>query len=128
MTDNIVVLNTCATEADAEHVARALVNARLAGCVTLIPAARSIYHWQGAVEENTECLLLIKSSRELFPELQAEIEKLHSYAVPEVMALPVVAGSENYLNWLTASLRNPAAPTPAMAPVNAPDNPEAAGE
>ena len=109
MTDNIVVLNTCATEADAERLGRALVDARLAACVTLIPSARSIYHWQGTVEENTECLLLIKSSRALFPALQLEIEKLHGYAVPEVMALPVVAGSENYLNWLNTTLRHPEA-------------------
>jgi periplasmic divalent cation tolerance protein len=124
MTDHIVVLNTCATEADAERLSRALVDARLAACVTILPGARSIYHWQGAVEENTECLLLIKSSRELFPALQAEIEKLHSYAVPEVLALPVVAGSDNYLNWLKASLREPAEPVAVIAPVN----PEAAAE
>ena len=116
MTDNIVLLNTCATEAEAERLARALVEARLAACASIVPAVRSFYHWQGALEENAECLLIIKSSRDLFPAIQIEIEKLHSYAVPEILALPVVAGSENYLNWLKAGLRASEDPAPVARP------------
>ena len=116
MTDNIVVLNTCETEADAERLARALIEARLAACVSVVPGLRSFYHWQGALECNSECLLLIKTSRALFPALQMEIEKLHSYAVPELLALPVVAGAENYLNWLHSGLRIEEAAAPVAAP------------
>jgi periplasmic divalent cation tolerance protein len=116
MTENIVVLNTCETEADAERLARALVEARLAACVSVVPGVRSFYHWQGALEANSECLLLIKTSRALFPALQLEIERLHTYAVPELLALPVVAGSENYLQWLAAGLRDPDDPGPVPVP------------
>ena len=70
-------------------MARALVEARLAACVSLSPRpCAAIYHWQGALESSTECLLLIKTSRALFPALQLEVERLHSYAVPELLALP----------------------------------------
>jgi periplasmic divalent cation tolerance protein len=105
MTDKIVVLSTCANPVDAERVARALVEARLAACVNVVPGLRSYYRWQGALESSEEVLLLIKSSRELFDELKLAIEKLHPYEVPEVVALPIVAGSENYLEWMGAGLR-----------------------
>ena len=105
MTDKIVILSTCETEEEAQRLARALLDARLAACINVIPRVRSVYRWKGAVETADECLLLIKSSRALFEPLQAAITKLHSYEVPEVIALPVVAGAENYLSWLGASLR-----------------------
>ena len=66
MTDKIVVLSTCATEEEAAKLARALVEARVAACVTMVPGARSVYRWQGAIESAAECLLVIKSSRPLF--------------------------------------------------------------
>jgi len=116
MTENIVVLNTCENEADAERLARALVEARLAACVSVVPGVRSFYHWQGGLETAAECLLVIKTSRALFPALQLEIEKLHSYAVPEMLALAVVAGSENYLAWLNAGLRGLDDPGPVPVP------------
>lgn len=121
MTDNIVVLNTCPTEADAERLARALVEAHLAACVSVMPGLRSFYHWQGALETASECMLVIKTSRALFPALQQEIEKLHSYAVPELLALPVVAGADNYLAWLNSGLRSPdeVAGAPTAAPESA---------
>jgi periplasmic divalent cation tolerance protein len=105
MTDKIVVLSTCANEADASRVSRALVEARLAACVSVIPGLRSYYRWQGELETSDEFLLLIKTSRDLFAELKIELEKIHPYEVPEILALPVVAGAENYLNWLGANLR-----------------------
>lgn len=104
MTDKIVILSTCANEDEAERLARALVDARLAACVNVLPRMRSFYRWKGAVENAAECLLLIKSSRQLFPELLAAIEKLHSYDVPEVVVLPIVDGAANYLNWLGENL------------------------
>jgi periplasmic divalent cation tolerance protein len=105
MTDKIVVLSTCATEAEAEKLARELVESRLAACVNVLPGVRSIYRWQGHVETAAEWLLIIKSSRELFPELRAALEKGHSYEVPEMLALPVVEGAPNYLNWFEGQLK-----------------------
>jgi periplasmic divalent cation tolerance protein len=104
MTDKIVVLSTCATEAEAETLARSMVEQRLAACVNVIPRIRSYYRWKGALESADECLLLIKSSRDRFPQLMAALEKAHSYEVPEVLALQVVDGAANYLNWLEASV------------------------
>ncbi len=100
MTDKIVVLSTCESEEQASSIARHLVEKRLAACVNIVPGARSIYRWKGAVEEASEWVLLIKSRRELFPQLRAELEKMHSYEVPEAIALPIVDGSEAYLEWL----------------------------
>jgi periplasmic divalent cation tolerance protein len=105
MTDKIVVLSTCATEADAERLARALVEGRLAACVNVVPGVRSFYHWKGEIVSGVEFLLIVKTSRDLFPALGAEMEKLHPYEVPELLALPVVAGAENYLSWFQANLR-----------------------
>ncbi|PWU11567.1 MAG: divalent-cation tolerance protein CutA [Terriglobia bacterium] len=104
MTDKIVVLSTCASEEEAERLARTLVDQRLAACVNVIPRMKSYYRWRGALETAEECLLLIKSSRERFAELRTTLEKAHSYEVPEVLALPVVEGAANYLNWLQTSL------------------------
>jgi periplasmic divalent cation tolerance protein len=104
MTDKIVILSTCATEADAERIARALVDARLAACVNVVPGARSFYRWKGAVEDAAECLLVIKSSRLLFDALRVALEKAHPYEVPELLALPILEGAPNYLNWLSENL------------------------
>ena len=104
MTDKIVVLSTCGSAEEAERIARALVEKRLAACVNVMPAVRSFYRWKGAIEDEPELLLVIKSSRGLFDQLRAEIERLHSYEVPEVIAVPVVDGSEGYLEWLEREL------------------------
>ena len=104
MTDKIVILSTCASEEDAERLARALVDARLAACVNVLPKVRSFYRWKGAVEDAVECLLVIKSSRSLFGPLGAALEKEHPYELPEVIALPVLDGSPNYLSWLDENL------------------------
>ena len=104
MTDKIVVLSTCSSAAEAERLARLLVEQRLAACVNVAPGLLSFYQWKGAVEAAAEWLLIIKSSRERFPALCAALEKAHTSEVPEVVALPVVDGAENYLNWLEAEL------------------------
>lgn len=106
MTDKIVVLSTCATKKDAEKLARALLEERLAACVTVVPRIRSFYRWKDAIEVTDEFLLVIKSSRELFDALSSALEKTHTYEVPEVLALPVVEGAANYLNWLQANLQD----------------------
>lgn len=105
MTDKIVILCTCATEDEAHKLARALVEERLAACVNVLPDIRSFYRWKGEVQSESEWLLLIKSSRELFAALLARLESIHSYEVPEVIALPVMEGSPNYMDWLQANLR-----------------------
>jgi len=105
MTDKIVVLNTCGSEAEATRLARLLVDRNLAACVSVVPRLCSFYRWKGAVESAEEWLLLIKSSRPLFNELRAAIESAHSYEVPEVLAIPVVGGSAPYLDWLQANLK-----------------------
>ncbi|HEV3334700.1 MAG TPA: divalent-cation tolerance protein CutA [Bryobacteraceae bacterium] len=106
MTDKIVVLSTCASEEEAETLARSVVEQRLAACVNVIPRIRSYYRWKGALESSEEWLLLIKSSRDRFGELMAALEKAHSYEIPEVLALPVVDGAANYLNWIEVNLRD----------------------
>ena len=104
MTDKIVVLSTCASVEEAQRVARALVEKRLAACVNVLPGVRSVYHWKDAIEDEEEVLLLIKTNRALLEELRGEIERLHSYEVPEVIALQVVDGSERYLAWMNREL------------------------
>ena|SRR5215831_7867797 len=106
MTEKIVVLSTCGSEEEASQIARRLVDAHLAACVNLIPQARSFYRWQGKVEDSNECLLIIKSSRECFPQLRTLLEAAHSYELPEVLALPVVDGSPNYLAWIDSELKH----------------------
>jgi periplasmic divalent cation tolerance protein len=100
MTDKIVVLTTCESEEEASRLARHLVEKRLAACVNVLPQIRSVYRWKDKVEQATEFLLLIKSRRDVFDSLRGEILKMHSYEVPEVIAIPVVDGSPAYLAWL----------------------------
>jgi len=104
MTDKIVVLTACDSEEQAATLARHLVERHLAACVNIVPGARSVYRWKGAIEDSTEWLLVIKSRRDLFPALREEIGKLHTYEVPEVLALPVVDGSDAYLSWMDGEL------------------------
>ena len=109
MTEIIVVISTASAPEDAAKIGRHLVERRLAACVTILPGARSIYRWksegQDQVEEATESVLLIKTSRDLFPALEAAVKSLHSYEVPEVIALPIVIGSNAYMNWLHQELK-----------------------
>jgi len=107
MTDKIVVLTACDSEKQAEKLAHTLVDQHLAACVNILPKGRSIYRWEGKIEDSTEWLLLIKSRRDLFTTLRAEIQRVHSYEVPEVVAIPVVDGSEAYLGWLDGQLITP---------------------
>ena len=105
MTDKIVVLSTCENTDDAARIARSLVEKRLAACVNIVPGVQSIYHWKGAVEQASEVLMVIKTGRPLLSAVRAEIERLHSYELPEAIALQIVDGSERYLDWLAAGLK-----------------------
>ena len=100
----IVVLTTVANEADAETLARKIVEARLAGCVQILPAMKSIYVWDDAIQSESENLLLIKTLREKYSELEQFIQTHHEYDVPELVALQAEQISENYLGWLKDSL------------------------
>lgn len=104
MTDKIVVFSTCGSAEEADSLARQLVEARLAACVSVISQLRSYYRWKGKVEQSDEWLLLIKTSREHFDQLRLKLEAAHSYELPEVLAVPIVAGSPNFLAWLDAEL------------------------
>jgi periplasmic divalent cation tolerance protein len=106
MTDKIVVLVTCANRVEAKRIAWALVEARLAACANILTApVHSVYRWKGKVETAEETLMLIKTSRKQFPRLRGRIPSLHSYEVPEIIALSIERGSRNYLAWLTESIR-----------------------
>ena len=106
MTDKIVIFSACASTEEAHQIARKLVDERLAACVTVAPGVRSFYRWKGAIEEAEECMLVIKSSRDLFDRLRLELEKAHTYEVPEVVAVPIVAGAPNYLAWLDTEVNS----------------------
>lgn len=106
MTDKCLVLVTCASAAEAKRIACTVVEERLAACANILPGAvTSIYRWKGEVESARERLLLIKTSRKRLAELQAAVERLHSYDVPEFIALPIAAGSRAYLAWLEENLK-----------------------
>jgi periplasmic divalent cation tolerance protein len=106
LTDNYLVLVTCANATEARRIASAVVEARLAACVNVLPGdVTSIYRWKGKVESARERLLLIKTSRKRLGKLQAVVERLHSYDVPEFIAVPIAAGSRAYLAWLEENLK-----------------------
>ncbi len=98
--ENIVVFITASNEDEASSIARALVEGRLAGCVNIIKGIRSIYAWEGKIEDGAEVLMIAKTQRSLFAKLCKRVKELHSYTVPEIIAMPVVEGSEDYLKWL----------------------------
>ena len=109
MTDKIVILVTAANRDECRKIARHLVEARLAACVNILPPIESIYHWQGQIAEEQEYLLIVKSAKALFPEIETEILKLHSYRTPEIICLPIDEGSRNYLQWISDSVKPPGA-------------------
>jgi periplasmic divalent cation tolerance protein len=103
--NHLLVSITTSSSEEAERVAEALVQDRLAACVNIVPAVISIYHWQGEVHRDSEVLLIAKSRAELFESLAARVKELHSYEVPEIIALPIVAGSKAYLSWIDESVK-----------------------
>ena len=105
MHEFIVVYVTTGSPAEGEKIARMLVEEQLAACVNRAPV-QSVYRWQGNVEQNQEELLIIKTRRELFPALNRRIRELHSYEVPEIVALPVLEGDRDYLRWLREQVTN----------------------
>lgn len=100
MTGHIVVLITVPSPEEGEKIAKALVEKRLAACVNMVPGLRSIYRWEGRVCDDRELLLIVKTPGDLFSKLETEVKSLHSYRVPEIIALPLVNGSKDYLDWI----------------------------
>lgn len=96
----IVVYITVPTEEEASRIAKTIVEERIAGCVNIVKGIRSIYNWQGKIEDDEELLMIIKTQRHLFEPLKRRVKELHSYTVPEIIALPIIEGSEDYIKWL----------------------------
>jgi periplasmic divalent cation tolerance protein len=104
-TDCVVVLVTVATHQDGERIAEVVVGEQLAACVNIVGPIRSIYRWEDAVQRDEEWLLVIKTLAVRFEALAARVRALHSYTTPEVLALPVLAGSDAYLDWIRGAVR-----------------------
>lgn len=104
MTNKRLVLTTASSAEESKKIARALVERRLAACVNIVPRIASVFRWEGEVEESEEYLLLIKTTEEAFPRLRAAIQELHSYNLPECIALVIEDGSVPYLGWIDESV------------------------
>lgn len=96
----IVVYITAPKEDEAARIAKTIVEEGLAGCVNIIRGIRSIYSWQGKIEDEPEVLMIVKTKKDLFEPLSKKVKELHSYTVPEIIALPIIEGNKDYLRWL----------------------------
>lgn len=105
MTDKRIVLSTAGSEEEARRIARHLVEEQLAACVNIVPQIESIYRWQGEVESSQEWLLMIKTTSERFASVRDAIRALHSYELPECIAISVEDGSAAYLEWIGQSVK-----------------------
>ena len=105
MADEIIVLITASSEDEAAKIGKALVDEHLAACVNIVPEIRSLFFWEGKTHDERETLLVCKSRRPLLDQLISRVRSLHSYAVPEIIALSIVGGSGEYLAWLKESTR-----------------------
>ena len=105
MTDKVVVLVTSASKKECRKIAKHLVESKLAACVNITQHIESVYRWEGKIANEQEYQLFIKSTRELFPEIKTAISQLHSYRTPEIICLPIIEGSRNYLQWVTDSVK-----------------------
>lgn len=101
--DYIIVFNTCNSAEVASSIAEMLVSKKLAACVNIVKGIESVYQWQGKIEHEQEILLIIKTRQSLFSQLEQAIQKLHNYELPEIIAVPIVLGEKNYLNWIQSA-------------------------
>ncbi len=98
--DKIVVLITTSSKEEAHNIADLLVNGKKAACVNIVPGVDSVFWWENKLDSARESLLLVKTRASLFPEIVELVKRTHSYEVPEIIALPIIAGNEDYLKWL----------------------------
>ena len=101
--DHLLVLCTCPGNTVAAEISTSLIDQHLAACVNRVPGVKSGYRWEGHVEQDEEVLLLIKTTRARFAEVETAIRRLHPHELPEVIGVPITAGSEAYLQWVTES-------------------------
>ena len=100
MSERLVVLMTAGSQQEAEKIAQTLVKEMLAACVNLLPGVTSVYRWEGEVQRDQEWLLVAKTTRQVLDDLVRRVQALHSYDLPEIVALPVVGGNQAYLRWI----------------------------
>ncbi len=101
----ILVFITASNKAEAANIARGLLKNKLAACVNIVEKIDSFFWWKGRIDQAAECLLLVKTRKAKLPRIIKLVKSLHSYEVPEIIALPIIAGEKRYLNWINASLR-----------------------
>ena len=102
--DKIVAIITTSSEEEAQGIAELLINQRKAACVNIVPRVNSLFWWEGKLDSAQESLLIVKTKASLFPEIVEIVKGVHSYEVPEIIALPIIDGSEGYLKWLDATV------------------------
>lgn len=100
MEDFILILVTASSEEEAKKIAQSLVEKRLAACVNIIKDVQSVFRWKGKISDEKELLLIIKTRKKLYKNVEEEIKTLHAYEVPEIIALPIISGSKDYLYWI----------------------------
>jgi periplasmic divalent cation tolerance protein len=100
MAEPLVLLVTTGSQEEADHIAQTLVTEMLAACVNVVPSVSSIYRWEGEIQHDQEWLLIVKSRHDVLHDVVRRVQALHSYDMPEIIALPVVGGSEAYLHWI----------------------------
>jgi len=105
MTDKIIVFVTCETKVQAENIAQVVVEGRLAACVNVLPGVRSCYRWEGKLTWSDETMLLIKTTRGRFDQLQDRIKEMHTYEVPEIVAVDIDDAFNRYVDWIDESVR-----------------------
>ncbi len=106
MFEQVVVLMTAGSQDEAERIAQTLVAETLAACVNVVPGVTSVYRWEGEIQHDQEWLLVAKSRRDVLDDLTRRVHALHSYDVPEIIALPLIGGSETYLRWINGQVHS----------------------
>ena len=105
-TQYIIVLVTAPSQEEAGAIAHLLIEKKLAACVSMLPVT-SVYTWDGQVQQDQEWQLIVKTTQSHFPQLATQVQQIHSYEVPELIALPILDGSQPYLNWIAAQVQSP---------------------
>jgi len=105
MTDYIVVFITTPNVIEARKISKMLIEERLAACCNIVEKVNSIYLWQNNIEDDFESLIIIKTRKDVFPELVKRVKEIHKYTVPEIIALPIIDGSDSYLNWIEETVK-----------------------